>query len=99
MAESPLACAGGNGMTLCGFDKNTAQRGNSSRSGTCATGCPPLSMVEGGAAPNANSVETRDHGMKQWAFKGKPLYCWVKDWKRGGKTGDAFNSVWHIAKS
>lgn len=26
---------------------------------------------------------TRDDGKKQWAFKGKPLYYWIKDQKPG----------------
>jgi predicted lipoprotein with Yx(FWY)xxD motif len=43
-------------------------------------------------------VITRDHGKKQWALKGKPLYFWAKDSKPGDKTGDGVNNVWHIAK-
>ena len=34
---------------------------------------------------------------RQWAFKGKPLYRWLKDQKPGDKTGDGFNKVWHTA--
>jgi predicted lipoprotein with Yx(FWY)xxD motif len=41
---------------------------------------------------------TRDDGSKQWAYKGKPLYTWVKDAKPGDVTGDGVNSVWHIAQ-
>ena len=44
------------------------------------------------------SVVTRDDGAKQLAYKGKPLYLWVKDTKPGDKTGDGFNNVWHVAK-
>ena len=43
------------------------------------------------------SVVTRDDGKKQYAYKGKPLYFWVKDAKPGDKTGDGFNNVWHTA--
>ena len=43
------------------------------------------------------SVLARDDGSKQWAYKGKPLYLWVKDQKPGDKTGDGFNKVWHVA--
>ena len=44
------------------------------------------------------SINTRDDGSKQWAYKGKPLYFWAKDAKPGDKTGDGINQVWHTAK-
>ena len=45
------------------------------------------------------TVVVRDDGLKQWAYKGKPVYTWVKDTKPGDTTGDGFNNgVWHIAK-
>jgi predicted lipoprotein with Yx(FWY)xxD motif len=44
------------------------------------------------------SIVTRDDGSKQWAFKGKPLYYWVKDTKPGDKTGEGFNNVWRTVK-
>ena len=50
------------------------------------------------AASGDWSVITRDDGKKQWAFKGKPLYFWIKDQKPGDTTGDGVNSVWHVAK-
>ncbi|WP_225973426.1 COG4315 family predicted lipoprotein [Polynucleobacter paneuropaeus] len=45
------------------------------------------------------SVITRDDGKKQLAYKGMPLYFWVKDTKPGDKTGDGFlNGAWKIVK-
>jgi predicted lipoprotein with Yx(FWY)xxD motif len=44
------------------------------------------------------TVVTRDDGSKQWAYKNKPLYTWVKDSKPGDTTGEGFNNVWHVAK-
>lgn len=41
---------------------------------------------------------TRDDGSKQWAYKGKPVYYWVKDKAAGDKTGDGVAGVWHIIK-
>jgi len=41
---------------------------------------------------------TRDDGSKQWAYKGKPVYLWVKDKKPGDKTGDGVREVWHVIK-
>ena len=69
-------------------------------------------MVEGGWAnnwpPRAASavarprgkwtVIMRDDGGRQWAYKGKPLYLWVKDQKPGDESGDGFHGVWHVAR-
>jgi predicted lipoprotein with Yx(FWY)xxD motif len=94
MADGMLT--GGNGMTLYTFDKDAA--GKSACNGPCASNWPPLYVKDGEFASGDYSVVTRDDGKKQWAFKGKPLYFWSKDMKPGDKTGDGFNSVWHVAK-
>ena len=87
---------GPNGMTLYTFDRDTAGNGKSVCNGPCATNWPPL--MAGQAAPAGDySVVTRDDGGRQIAYKGKPLYYWVKDGKPGDKTGDGVNGVWHIA--
>jgi predicted lipoprotein with Yx(FWY)xxD motif len=44
------------------------------------------------------SLIKRDDGSMQWAYKGKPLYLWIKDGKPGERTGDGFKGVWHIAR-
>jgi predicted lipoprotein with Yx(FWY)xxD motif len=45
------------------------------------------------------TIISRDDGKKQYAYKGKPLYYWVKDQKPGDKTGDGFmNGAWHAAR-
>ena len=50
-------------------------------------------------APGADySVITRDDGKTQLAYKGKPLYYWIKDTKPGDKTGEGVNQVWRAAK-
>ncbi|MRR51448.1 MAG: hypothetical protein EG825_11120 [Rhodocyclaceae bacterium] len=85
---------GGNGMTLYTFDKDAD--GKSMCNGKCAENWPPL-YAEGTAGGDF-SVITRDDGRKQFAYKGKPLYFWIKDQKPGDKTGDGFNGVWHVAK-
>ena len=89
---------GANGMTLYTFDKDAAGSGKSVCNGPCATNWPPLTAAAGDAAHGDYAVITRDDGAKQWAFKGKPLYFWVKDQKPGDKTGDGFNNVWKVAK-
>jgi predicted lipoprotein with Yx(FWY)xxD motif len=87
---------GSNGMTLYTFEKDAD--GKSMCNGKCAENWPPLT-ADGGAAPSGDfSLITRDDGKKQVAYKGKPLYYWVKDQKPGDKTGDGVNNVWHVAK-
>lgn len=100
---APVAVAdgmltGGNGMTLYTFDKDAANSGKSVCNGPCATNWPPLFAMDGDMASGDYGIVTRDDGKKQWAYKGKPLYYWIKDQKAGDKTGDGFNGVWRIAK-
>ena len=85
------------GMTLYVFDRDVG--GKSACNGPCAANWPPL-MAGADAKPAGDwSVVTRDDGSKQWAFRGKPLYTWVKDTKPGDKTGDGFlNGAWRAAK-
>jgi predicted lipoprotein with Yx(FWY)xxD motif len=88
---------GPTGMTLYTFARDMAGSGKSVCNGPCATTWPPL--MAGNAAPAGDySVVMRDDGGKQLAYKGKPLYYWVKDAKPGDMTGDGFNGVWHVVK-
>lgn len=84
------------GMTLYVFDKDAG--GKSVCNGPCATNWPPLMAGADAKAAGDWTVITRDDGSKQWAYKGKPLYTWVKDTKPGDMTGDNVNNVWHVAK-
>ena len=84
------------GMTLYTFDKDPAGSGNSMCIGSCAAIWPPLKATAEGKPHGDYTVIARDDGSKQWAYKGKPLYLWIKDQKPGDKTGDGFNKVWHV---
>lgn len=101
MDDSPVktmdgALVGAGGMTLYTFDRDAAGSGKSACNGPCAANWPPLMASK---APGGNySVITRDDGMTQLAYKGKPLYYWSKDTKPGDKTGDGVNQVWHTAR-
>jgi len=89
---------GSNGMTLYTFDKDQAGSGKSACNGPCATNWPPL-KAEGDTKPVGDyAVITRDDGTKQWSYKGKPLYFWVKDRQPGDKTGEGVNNVWRTAR-
>ena len=99
-AQAPVKVSGGMltndaGMTLYTFDKDAG--GKSACNGPCAANWPPFMVAAGGKAAGDWTIVTRDDGAAQWAYKGKPLYLWAKDQKAGDKTGDGFNSVWHVA--
>ncbi|OGA31436.1 MAG: hypothetical protein A3F75_15075 [Betaproteobacteria bacterium RIFCSPLOWO2_12_FULL_64_23] len=84
------------GMTLYTFDKDAAGSGKSACNGPCIALWPALKATDADRASGDWSVVTRDDGSKQWAYKGKPAYLWIKDQKPGDKTGDGVNKVWHI---
>jgi predicted lipoprotein with Yx(FWY)xxD motif len=85
------------GMTLYTFDKDTP--GKSACNGPCAVNWPPLIVADDAKAAGGWTIVMRDDGLKQWAYKGKPVYTWIKDTKPGDTTGDGFlNGAWHIAK-
>ena len=85
------------GMTLYTFDKDAVGSGKSTCNGPCAVNWPPLKAAAADQASGDWSIVTRDDGAKQWAYKGKPLYLWIKDQKPGDKTGDGVNKIWHVA--
>lgn len=84
------------GMTLYTFDKDAG--GKSMCNGPCAENWPPLFATDS-AKPTADmTIVVRDDGKKMWAYKGKPLYTWIKDTKPGDISGDGVaNNSWHIA--
>jgi predicted lipoprotein with Yx(FWY)xxD motif len=87
------------GMTLYTFDKDAAGSGKSTCNGPCATNWPPLLAAADAKSSGDYTIITRDDGAKQWAYKGKPLYLWIKDTKPGDRTGDGFNNAWRLARS
>jgi predicted lipoprotein with Yx(FWY)xxD motif len=89
---------GANGMTLYTFDRDAMGSGKSACNGPCAANWPPLMASAGDSGSGDWSIVTRDEGSRQWAYKGKPVYYWVKDTKAGDRTGDGVNNVWHLAR-
>ena len=85
------------GMSLYTFDKDSD--GKSACNGPCAANWPALKADAGDAPGDHYTVIARDDGSKQWAYKGKPLYTFVKDQKAGDISGDGFlNGAWHLAQ-
>lgn len=84
------------GMTLYTFDKD--EMGKSNCDAACLANWPAAKPAPGETAKGELTVITRADGAPQWAWKGKPLYLWVKDAKPGDMTGDGVKGVWHVAK-
>ena len=102
-ADAPATMTGGvlvaaNGMTLYTFDNDKAGSGKSVCNGPCAGLWPPLMAAATDQPAGDYSVVTRDDGMRQLAYKGKPLYFYKADQKAGDRTGDNFKDVWHVVK-
>ncbi|MGH6925530.1 MAG: COG4315 family predicted lipoprotein [Propylenella sp.] len=84
------------GMTLYTFDKDEMDKTNCYEK--CAVNWPPLMAADGAAAEGDWTLVERTDGGKMWAYKGHPLYLWVKDQNPGETTGDGVGGVWHVAK-
>ncbi|WP_213086190.1 hypothetical protein [Kinneretia sp. DAIF2] len=92
------ALVGPSKMTLYTFDRDNAGSGKSVCNGPCATNWPPLMVARAEDKAQGDwSIVLRDDGSRQWAYKGRPLYYWVKDQKPGDRTGDGVNQVWRTA--
>ena len=84
------------GAALYTFDKDTP--GKSNCADKCAQNWPPaLAERDDVASGDWTLVESHD-GKPQWAYKGQPLYLFIKDTKPGDTTGDGVGGVWHLAK-
>lgn len=93
------ALTGARGMTLYTFARDPADAGRSVCNGQCATNWPPLYVTDDARASGDWSIVTRDDGRRQWAYKGKPLYYFVRDQKAGDRTGDGFlDGAWRVAR-
>jgi predicted lipoprotein with Yx(FWY)xxD motif len=83
------------GMTLYTFDKDTA--GVSNCYDKCAAAWPAAMATADAKAEGDFSLVKRTDGSMMWAYKGMPLYLFVKDTKPGDTTGDMVGNVWHTA--
>ncbi|MCA3104367.1 MAG: hypothetical protein ING98_21080 [Rhodocyclaceae bacterium] len=84
------------GMSLYTYDKDAD--GKSVCVAVCARNWLPLVATASNRAAGDYTIITRDDGSLQWAYKGRPLYAWIKDKKPGDRTGDAFDKAWTLAR-
>jgi predicted lipoprotein with Yx(FWY)xxD motif len=83
-------------MTLYTFAKDAP--GVSNCNDMCAKNWPPLAAAADAQPTGDWTIVTRMDGSKQWAYKGMPLYTWIKDQKPMDATGDGVgNGAWKIA--
>jgi predicted lipoprotein with Yx(FWY)xxD motif len=90
------ALVDGKMMTLYTFAKD--QPGVSNCNDMCAKNWPPLAAAADAKPMGDWTVITRADGSKQWAYKGMPLYTWIKDTKPGEAGGNGMGQgAWKIA--
>ena len=74
------------GMALYNYDQD--KDGKSACNGDCAASWMPLVAASDAMPVDEWTPITREDGTKQWAFRGVPLYTFVKDTMPGEVNGD-----------
>jgi predicted lipoprotein with Yx(FWY)xxD motif len=96
VASGATALADGSMMTLYTFAKDMP--GVSNCNDNCAKNWPPLTAAADAKPMGDWTIITRADGTKQWAYKGMPLYKWIKDGKPGDASGDGMGQgAWKVA--
>jgi len=83
-------------MTLYTFDRDSELR--SVCNAQCAASWPPLIAAAGAKRAGRYAIIAREDGRRQWTYKGKPLYLWVKDQEPGDRSGDGVDNLWRVAR-
>jgi predicted lipoprotein with Yx(FWY)xxD motif len=83
-------------MTLYFSDADT-DAGKPTCVDACAKEWPALTAPPRAVLSPEWTVIARADGVKQWAYKGKPLYLSTKDEKPGDTKGDGADGKWHTA--
>ena len=96
-SESSGMLTSRDGRTLYTFDKDSA--GKSVCTGGCLAAWPAFTVANPKLAGGDFSIVTRDDGVQQWAFKGKPLYFFAGDARPGDANGDNQGGVWHVLRA
>jgi predicted lipoprotein with Yx(FWY)xxD motif len=95
LLDGTLMLTDARGMTLYTYLKDTPSQSNCNDG--CAVQWPPVAAA-GTPPSDAWTVITRTDGAKQWTYRGKPLYRWIKDARPGDITGEGVaNGAWKIA--
>jgi predicted lipoprotein with Yx(FWY)xxD motif len=91
------------GMVLYTYDKDTKGAAAANCTGGCPANWPPYVAATGATASGdwtiINGLDKDGKMIKQWAFKGMPVYYYARDTMPNQATGDNQGMVWHIIKS
>lgn len=97
LSNGTKALTDAKGMTLYTYARDTIP-GKSVCNGRCLQNWPALKAESDAMSMGDWSIVTRDDASKMWAYKGKPLYTFVRDTTAGMFAGDgAANGAWKIA--
>ncbi len=83
--RTQIAFADAKGMTLYTYDKDST--GKSSCTATCAKFWPPALAPRSAKAIGDWTVFKRDDGSRQWQYRGRPVYTFVRDTDVGSVFG------------
>lgn len=93
-ATSGTEIANKDQFTLYTFDADEQLKSNCNSD--CAVNWPPFLADDRDAESGEFKKFARDNGLKQWAYKGKPLYFFQGDTEKGQTNGDGVNGSWHL---
>jgi predicted lipoprotein with Yx(FWY)xxD motif len=102
--DTPLGkiLADDKGMVLYIFDRDTKGAAESACKGNCIVQWPafvaPADAKADGDWTVVNYTDKDNMPGKIWAYKGLPVYYWIKDTKPGDTTGAGVGGVWHVVK-
>jgi len=83
--RTQIAFADARGMTLYTYDKDSP--GRSRCAGSCAKFWPPALAPRSARRIGDWSVLNRGHGVRQWEYRGKPVYTFARDTDIGSVFG------------
>ncbi len=103
MAGGANILADDKGMVLYTYDKDTKGAAKANCSAGCAANWPPYIAAAGATAGGDWTIvdgldKDGKTAVKQWAYKGMPIYYYVRDTMPNQVTGDNQGMVWHVIK-
>lgn len=82
------------GMTVYTYDRDVPGSSESACVDACAAMWPPVPVQA--MAPSRDIGTLARDGMKQAAYRDRPLYFYAGDRKPGDAAGDKLGKVWHV---
>jgi len=84
------------GLTLYTYKKDREQLGASTCLDECADIWPPVTTNADANPVGAWTIITRPDGTPQWAYRGEPIYTYVKDTHPGAMAGEKVSRSWDV---